>query len=122
MSPYKRIDKVPLGILYMLGATFVFSISSAMSKWQVDHYSFAEVLFFRALGSMAICSLLIMPRAGWSVFKTRHIEQHIGRSSTQAVAQSFIIIAFGLMPLAGAVVKVPFWRRCGSRKKSAWRG
>ena len=103
MSPYKRIDKVPLGILYMLGATFVFSISSAMSKWQVDHYSFAEVLFFRALGSMAICSLLIMPRAGWSVFKTRHIEQHIGRSSTQAVAQSFIIIAFGLMPLAGAV-------------------
>jgi drug/metabolite transporter (DMT)-like permease len=103
MIPYKRIDKVPLGILYMLGATFVFSISSAMSKWQVDHYSFAEVLFFRALGSLAICSILIMPRTGWSVFKTRHIKQHIGRSTTQSVAQSFIVIAFGMMPLAGAV-------------------
>ena len=103
MTPHKRIDKVPLGILFMLGATFVFSISSAMSKWQVDHYSFAEVLFFRALGSLAICSLLIMPRAGWPVFNTRHIKQHIGRSTTQSVAQSFIVIAFGMMPLAGAV-------------------
>lgn len=103
MSPYKRIDKVPLGIMFMLGATFVFSISTAMSKWQVDTYSFAEVLCFRSLGSLAICSLLILPRKGFSVFRTQHIGQHFGRSTTQAIAQSFIIIALGLMPLAGAV-------------------
>lgn len=102
-APFVRIDRVPLGILYMLGATFVFSISSAISKWQVDHYSFAEVLFFRALGSVAICSLLIMPRTGMAVFRTKHIRQHIGRSTTQSFAQSFIVIAFSLMPLAGAV-------------------
>lgn len=103
MIPYKRIDKVPLGIMFMLGATFVFSISTAMSKWQVDTYSFAEVLCFRSLGSLAICSLLILPRKGFSVFRTQHIGQHFGRSTTQAIAQSFIIIALGLMPLAGAV-------------------
>ena len=74
-----------------------------MSKWQVDHYSFAEVLSFRALGSLIICSVLIMPRTGWSVFRTQHIRQHLGRSTTQSIAQSFIVIAFGLMPLAGAV-------------------
>jgi drug/metabolite transporter (DMT)-like permease len=103
MTPHKRIDKVPLGIMYMLGATFVFSISTAMSKWQVDTYSFAEVLCFRSFGSLAICSLLILPRKGFSAFHTRHIGQHFGRSTTQAIAQSCIIIALGLMPLAGAV-------------------
>lgn len=103
MTPHKRIDKVPLGIMFMLGATFMFSISTAMSKWQVDTYSFAEVLCFRSLGSLAICSLLILPRKGFSVFRTQHIGQHFGRSTTQAIAQSCIIIALGFMPLAGAV-------------------
>lgn len=102
-EPHKRVDRVPLGILYMLGATFVFSISTAMSKWQVDIYSFAEVLFFRSVGSLIICSLLILPRKGFSVFRTQHVSQHIGRSTTQATAQSCIIIALGYMPLAGAV-------------------
>jgi len=98
-----RIDRVPLGILFMLGATAAFAVSSALSKWQVTHYSFAEVLFIRALGSLATCSLLILPRAGLNAFRTHRLRDHVGRSSTQAVAQSLIIIAFSLMPLAGAV-------------------
>ncbi len=102
-APHKRVDRVPLGIAYMLGATFVFAISTAMSKWQVDTYSFAEVLCFRSIGSLAICSLLILPRKGFTVFRTKHIDQHFGRSGTQAIAQSCIIIALGFMPLAGAV-------------------
>ena len=32
----------------MLGATVMFAVSTAISKWQVGIYSFAEVLFFRA--------------------------------------------------------------------------
>ncbi|HKS87241.1 MAG TPA: DMT family transporter, partial [Pseudolabrys sp.] len=34
---------------------------------------------------------------------TNRLRDHFGRSVTQATAQSLIIIAFGLMPLAGAV-------------------
>jgi drug/metabolite transporter (DMT)-like permease len=102
-APHQRVDRVPLGIMYMLGATFVFAISTAMSKWQVDTYSFAEVLCFRSLGSLAICSLLILPRKGLSVFRTQHLGQHLGRSTTQATAQSCIIIALSFMPLAGVV-------------------
>jgi drug/metabolite transporter (DMT)-like permease len=102
-APLTRIDKVPLGILYMLGATFVFAISTAMSKWQVETYSFAEVLCFRSLGSLAICAALILPRKGFSVFRTQHVSQHFGRSTTQATAQSCIIIALSFMPLAGVV-------------------
>jgi len=47
-----RADRVSLGILFMLGATVMFAVSSALSKWQVAEYSFVEVLFFRATASL----------------------------------------------------------------------
>jgi drug/metabolite transporter (DMT)-like permease len=98
-----RIDRVPLGVLYMLGATVMFAISSALAKWQVTNYSFVEVLFFRAATSLVVVAAIILPRTGLTVFRTKRLRDHIGRSATQATAQSLIIIAFGLMPLAGAV-------------------
>ncbi len=102
-APPARTDKVPLGILFMLGATVMFAGSTALSKWQVDTYSFAEVLLFRSVVSLVVCALLIMPRTGLAVFRTRRIGQHVGRSVTQTVAQSCILIALGLMPIAGAM-------------------
>jgi drug/metabolite transporter (DMT)-like permease len=101
--PTDRADRVPLGIVYMLGATLMFAASLAVSKWLVADYSFAELLFFRALGSLAICALLILPRTGWSVFRTKRLAAHIGRNTTQGAAQGFLILALGLMPLAGVV-------------------
>ena len=43
-----RREHVPLGILYMIGATSVFAMSSATSKWLVDIYPVGEVLFTRS--------------------------------------------------------------------------
>ena len=101
--PAERADRVPRGILYMVGATVVFAISNAIAKWQIGSYSFAEVLFFRALVSLAAVCILILPRTGMMVFRTHRLRDHFGRSGTQAVAQSLIVIAFSLMPLGGAV-------------------
>jgi drug/metabolite transporter (DMT)-like permease len=98
-----RTDRVPLGILYMLGATVIFAASSAISKWQVGIYSFDEVLFFRAIASLVTIAVIVLPRTGLIVFRTQRLADHAGRSLTQTVAQSCIIIAFGLMPLGGAV-------------------
>jgi drug/metabolite transporter (DMT)-like permease len=98
-----RSDRVPLGILFMLGATVMFALSTALSKWQVADYSFSEVLFFRSVASLATCAVLIMPRTGFGVFRTNRLHDHVGRSATQTVAQSCIVIALGLMPLGGAV-------------------
>jgi drug/metabolite transporter (DMT)-like permease len=98
-----RADHVPLGILFMLGATVMFALSSALSKSQVAEYSFIEVLFFRAIASLVTCAALILPRTGLAVLHTTRLRDHLGRNVTQATAQSLIIIAFGLMPLAGAV-------------------
>jgi drug/metabolite transporter (DMT)-like permease len=94
---------VPLGILYMLGATLMFAGSNALSKWQVAGYSFDEVLFFRAFASLLTVAAIILPRTGTAVFATRRLAHHIGRSATQTVAQSCLVIAFGLMPLGGAI-------------------
>jgi len=97
------MDRVPLGILCMLGATVLFAGSSAVSKWQIERYSFIEIVFLRTLVSLVTCFVLIVPRTGLAVFHTRRLGGHAARNVTQAFAQSFIIIAFGLMPLAGAV-------------------
>mgnify|MGYP002630763723 CR=1 FL=1 len=102
-APYVRKDRVPLGILYMLGATVLFAISTALSKWLVASYPFTEVLLFRSGISIIVVALLILPWSGLAVFRTKRIGAHIGRSLTQTAAQSFIVIALSMMPIAGAM-------------------
>jgi drug/metabolite transporter (DMT)-like permease len=100
---YKRADHVPLGIALMLGATVMYACSTALSKWQVTHYSFAEVLFFRSAVSLVTCAALILPRTGFTVFRTKRLRDHVGRALTQTTAQSLILIALSMMPIAGAM-------------------
>jgi drug/metabolite transporter (DMT)-like permease len=101
--PAARADRVPRGILYMLAATVMYAGSTALSKWQVASYSFAEVLCVRSVVSLIVVSLLILPRHGLLVFRTQRLRDHAGRSATQSVAQSMILIALSLMPIAGAM-------------------
>jgi drug/metabolite transporter (DMT)-like permease len=98
-----RRDHIPLGILYMIGATAMFAGSSAISKWQVVDYPIGEILFVRTATSLLICAMVILPTAGISVFYTNRLRDHAMRGVAQGASQTFIIIAFSLMPLAGAV-------------------
>jgi drug/metabolite transporter (DMT)-like permease len=100
---FARIDRIPLGILFMVSATAMFAISSAISKWQLESFSVVEVLSYRAIGSLAVVAALILPRTGLGVFRTERLGQHLGRNGTQCVAQCCIMLAFSMMPLAGAV-------------------
>jgi drug/metabolite transporter (DMT)-like permease len=99
----KRREHVPLGILHMVGATIVFSVSSACSKWLVATYPVGEVLFTRSVVSLITCALFILPTTGIAVFRTDRLRHHVLRSFSQFVSQSCLIIAFSLMPLAGAI-------------------
>jgi drug/metabolite transporter (DMT)-like permease len=98
-----RREHIPLGIFYMLGATVMFAGSSALSKWQVVDYPIGEVLFVRTVSSLIVCALLILPGAGLAVFYTQRPRDHLMRGIAQATSQSFIVVAFSLMPLAGAI-------------------
>jgi drug/metabolite transporter (DMT)-like permease len=50
-----------------------------------------------------VIAALILPRTGFGVFRTKMLSAHIGRSGTQAVAQSALVVALGMLPLAGVV-------------------
>src|SRR5262249_50606828 len=64
-----RCEHVPLGILYMVSATIVFAVSSAVSKWLVASYPVGEVLFTRTSVALLTCALFILPQTGLAVFR-----------------------------------------------------
>src|SRR5262245_28968884 len=94
-----RREHVPLGILYMIAATIVF----AVSRWLVASYPIGEVLFTRTLVALITCALFILPHTGLAVFRTQRLRHHVLRSVSQGCSQTFLLIAFSLMPLAGAI-------------------
>lgn len=98
-----RREHVPLGIAYMTGATIMFAGSSAVSKWLVASYPIGEVLFTRTIIALICCALFILPYAGLAVFRTHRLRHHALRSLSQWFSQIFLLIAFSLMPLAGAI-------------------
>jgi drug/metabolite transporter (DMT)-like permease len=98
-----RHDDVPRGILFMIAATVLFAASSALAKWQVASYPIGEVMFFRSFSSLVVCAAFILPFTGLGVFATRRPRDHIARGLSQSISQTFSVIAFSLMPLAGAI-------------------
>jgi len=99
----KPTDNVPLGILWMIGATVLLAVAAAIAKWQTEFYPVGEVMFIRSLSGLIVCAALILPMSGLAVFATKRPGAHIARGVSQAVSQTFTVIAVSLMPLAGAV-------------------
>jgi drug/metabolite transporter (DMT)-like permease len=87
----------------MIAATIMFAISSAISKWLVAAYSIGEILFTRSAVSLLAFAIVILPRTGLVVFRTKRLRHHVMRSFSQGCSQACLVIAFSLMPLASAV-------------------
>jgi drug/metabolite transporter (DMT)-like permease len=98
-----RENHVVRGIIFMIAATVMFAISNALSKWLVAIYPVGEVMFARSLSSLIVCSAFVLPPIGLAVFATRRVRDHIARGLSQSISQTFTVLAFSLMPLAGAV-------------------
>jgi drug/metabolite transporter (DMT)-like permease len=98
-----RIERVPLGILYMVGATFMFSVSSAASKWLVADYPPGEIMFVRTAISLIVVAIFILPRTGFAVYRTQNPGSHILRALSQTASQTCMILAFSMMPFASVV-------------------
>jgi drug/metabolite transporter (DMT)-like permease len=97
-----RDNHVVRGILFMIGATVMLAVSNALSKWVVAIYPVGEVMFSRSLSSLIVCSAFMLPMTGLAVFKTNRVRDHIARGTSQAISQTFTVLAFSMMPLAGA--------------------
>ncbi|MFZ0526157.1 MAG: DMT family transporter [Xanthobacteraceae bacterium] len=98
-----RAEDVPRGIVLMIIATVLFASASAGSKWLVAIYPVGEVLFLRSLSSFMACAIVLLPVTGLSVFATHRPRDHLLRGLSQSISQAALLLAFSLMPLAGAV-------------------
>jgi drug/metabolite transporter (DMT)-like permease len=111
-QPAVRREDVPRGIMFMIAATALFAASSAFAKWQVASYPVGEVMFFRSFSSLIVCAAFILPFTGFGIFATRRPRDHIARGLSQSISQTLSVIAFSLMPLAGAIAinfSAPLW-------------
>jgi len=86
----------------MIASGAVFNCANAASKWLVASYPIGEVLFSRSLVALLTMALFILPAAGWTVFRTQRLRAHAMRATSQVGSQTMLLIAFSLMPLAGA--------------------
>jgi drug/metabolite transporter (DMT)-like permease len=96
----------------MIAASALFAVSAALAKWQVAIYPVGEVMFFRSFSSLVICAVFMLPVTGLSVLATRRPRDHLARGLSQSISQTFSVIAFSLMPLAGAIAinfSAPLW-------------
>jgi drug/metabolite transporter (DMT)-like permease len=98
-----RSDDVPRGIVCMVIATILFAGASAASKWLVGIYPVGEVLCLRSFASLIAGAAMILPVSGLSAFVTHRPRDHLARGLSQSISQLCLLLAFSLMPLAGAV-------------------
>jgi drug/metabolite transporter (DMT)-like permease len=110
--PPKPAQNIPLGIFNMIAATVAFAIMHALSKWLVSTYPVGQVMFSRSCVGLLICAAFVLPRHGLSVFATERSNAHVLRGLSQSASQTFSVLAFSLMPLAGAIAinfSAPLW-------------
>ncbi len=100
LAPGRTSDRVLTGIGLMVAATVFLTLSNALSKALVVRYPVGEVMVFRSAVALALCSLFVLPRHGWGVFRTSKPGAHLMRGLSQAVSQTLTVAALGLMPLA----------------------
>jgi len=98
-----RRNQIPLGILYMVASTAMFGGVNAIVKWELATYPVGEVAFFRSLFAFATVALLILPRHGWGVLRTRRYREHLQRGLSQFGSMTCMMLAFSMLPLASAI-------------------
>jgi drug/metabolite transporter (DMT)-like permease len=103
VMPAPSREEIRAGILYMVGAVFVFSVINAMVKWEAARYPLDEVIFFRCIFSVLPCLALVTSGGGFALLRTRRLREHVGRALMQFVSMASIFAAFSMMPLADAV-------------------
>ena len=98
-----RQNQIPRGIFYMVISTVMFAGVNAIVKWEVALYPLGEVAFYRALFALVAVSVIVLPRTGIAVFRTRRYLAHLQRGVSQFGSMTCMFLAFSLMPLGSAI-------------------
>src|SRR5215213_5772423 len=97
-----RRNQVPLGIAYMVASTVMFAGGNAVVKWQLETYPLGEVAFSRALFAFLTIAIIVLPRAGFAVLRTRRYREHLQRGLSQFGSMLCWFIAVGFLSLGAA--------------------
>ena len=97
-----RRNQVPLGIAYMIGSTVMFAGGNAVVKWQLASYPLGEVAFGRTLFAFLTAAAIVLPRAGWSVLRTRRYREHLQRGLSQFGSMLCWFLAVSVLSLGSA--------------------
>ena len=98
-----RRNQIPRGIAYMVASTALFAAINAIVKWELAFYPVGEVAFYRALFALVTVAVIILPRSGIAVFRTRRYLGHLQRGVSQFGSMTCMFFAFSLMSLGSAV-------------------
>jgi S-adenosylmethionine uptake transporter len=96
--------------LWMLFATFAFSIMGVCVKLASDTYSVAEIIMYRGIIGVVFIYILIRQQGG--TLKTALVWQHVWRCVVGTTALWLWFVAIGLLPLATAMTlnyMAPIW-------------
>ena len=102
-KPAERADDVRLGILYMLGSVFLFSMQNAIVKWLAERYPIAEMVFFRSALSLFPAALLVWRAGGWRTLRTKRPFAHLLRSALWGGSLFAAFFSYHLLPIANAI-------------------
>jgi len=83
--------------------TFLYVVLALVRPGFIAGWLLLGVLFMRSLSSPRAGAAMILPISGLSVFGTQRPRDHILRGMSQSISQLSLLLAFSLMPLAGAV-------------------
>src|SRR6202008_3975777 len=97
-----RRNQVPLGIAYMVGSTAMFAGGNAVVKWQLATYPLDEVAFGRTLFAFLTGAIIVLPRAGWGVLRTRRYREHLQRGLSQFGSMLCWFLAVSVVSLGSA--------------------
>ncbi len=90
------------GVLYIFGAIFLFAGSDALSKYLAGFYAVVMVIWIRYVVHSGLMLSVMLPRSGFTVFKTRQPSLQLLRGLCMVGTNMLFISALRYIPLAEA--------------------
>ncbi|MBX9786371.1 MAG: DMT family transporter [Alphaproteobacteria bacterium] len=96
-------QSVKHGVLYMLGAMFIFSVLNAIVKDVTADYDPIQLVFFRCLFASLPTSLLLTMRKEWVRPSPSEWKIHLKRAVLIAFALPILFLGIGMVPLSDSM-------------------
>jgi drug/metabolite transporter (DMT)-like permease len=88
------------GVLFILGAVFLFASSDALSKYLTQFYPVVLVLWVRYVVHVLLMLIALRPKSMWSLFETANPKLQLVRGLCMASTNLLFISALRFIPLA----------------------